>query len=183
MARGEAYVRGQERRAGNAAEDMRGLLVCLYVGVFLLVAACAATEQSAGVERQVVTKPAPPGPPKQDELDALQRSLEDMDRLGQTRLSNGEIDALRRQIANCWMLPVGMEGIEDMVVQLRVQTQPDGVVQHVVIMDQIRLDQDPKFRAVAQSALRAVERCSPLQLPPDKYAAWRELEKKFYPGT
>jgi hypothetical protein len=158
------------------------MLVCLYVGVFLLVAACTTTEQSAGGEGQVVTKPAPPEPPKQDELDALQRSLEGMDRLGETRLSNGEIVALQRQIANCWELPVGIKGIEHMVVQLRVRTQPDGVVQQVMIMDQVRLDQDPKFRAVAQSALRAVERCSPLQLPPDKYAGGRELEMKFYPG-
>jgi hypothetical protein len=161
---------------------MRGILVCPYVGVFLLLAACTTTEQSAGGEGQALTKPTPPEPPKQDELDALRQGLEGMDPPGGTRLSNGEIAALRRQIANCWMLPGGIEGIEDMVVQLRVQSQPDGVVQHVVIMDQVRLDQDPKFRAVAQSALRAVERCSPLQLPPDKYAAWRELEIKFYPG-
>jgi hypothetical protein len=159
------------------------MLIFLYIGVFLVLAACTATEQSAGGEGQAVTKSTPPEPPKQDELEALQRSLEGIDRPGETGLSQGEIDALRRQIANCWMLPGGIEGIEDMVVQLRVQSQPDGVVQHVVIMDQVRLDQAPKFRAVAQSALRAVERCSPLQLPPDKYAVWRELEMKFYPGS
>jgi colicin import membrane protein len=40
---------------------------------------------------------------------------------------------------------------------------------------------DPTFRAVAESARRAVDRCSPLQLPPDKYSLWRDIVMSFYP--
>ena len=150
-------------------------------------------------------EPAPPEPSQQDEFAALLRSVEEMDRrregevategtgrsrdgagrarteLGEARLSIGEIDALRRQIGRCWTLPVGIDGIEDMMVQLRIQVRPDRTVQGVAIQDQARLGRDARFRAVAESARRAVDKCSPLNLPPDKYAVWREIDMKFYP--
>ena len=68
-----------------------------------------------------------------------------------------------------------------MVVQLRIQMRPDGTVQSVTIEDQARLAGDPLFRAVAESARRAVDKCSPLNLPPGKYAVWRDLRLNFYP--
>jgi hypothetical protein len=147
----------------------------------------------------------PPEMPKQDEFDALLASVEEMDRrredevvkegsgrsrdaagqarteLGEARLSIGEVDVLRRQIGACWTLPAGIDGVEDMVVQLRIQVRPDRTVQMVTIHDQGRLSRDTRFRAVAESARRAVDRCSPLNLPPDKYAVWREINMKFYP--
>jgi hypothetical protein len=101
--------------------------------------------------------------------------------LGEAQLSVGEIDALRRQIGRCWTLPVGVEGIDDMVVQLRIQVRPDRTVQNVAIEDQARLGRDPTFRAVAESARRAVDRCSPLTLPPGKYAVWRDINLNFRP--
>jgi hypothetical protein len=101
--------------------------------------------------------------------------------LGEARLSIGEIDALMRQIGGCWTLPAGIDGIEDMVVRLRIQMRPDRTVQGVTIEDQSRLNRDPIFRAVAESARRAVDRCSPLNLPSDKYALWRDIVMNFYP--
>jgi hypothetical protein len=150
-------------------------------------------------------EPAPPESPKQDEFAALLRSVEKMDRrvegevrqdgtgrspqgagqarttIGEAALSPGEVDALMRQIGGCWTLPVGIDGIEDMIVRLRIQVRPDRTVQGVTIEDQARLNRDPTFRAVAESARRAVDRCSPLNLPPDKYALWRDIVMNFYP--
>ena len=68
-----------------------------------------------------------------------------------------------------------------MVVQLRIQVRPDRTVQNVTIEDQSRLGRDPTFRAVAESARRAVDRCSPLILPPGKYAIWRDINLNFRP--
>jgi hypothetical protein len=67
------------------------------------------------------------------------------------------------------------------VVQLRIQVRPNRTVYGVTIEDQGRLNRDTKFRAVAESARRAVEGCSPLSLPPDKYALWRDIIMNFYP--
>lgn len=68
-----------------------------------------------------------------------------------------------------------------MVVELRIEVRPDRRVQRVTILDQGRIERDSVFRAVAESARRAVDRCSPLKLPADKYALWREIVMKFYP--
>jgi hypothetical protein len=146
-----------------------------------------------------------PEPPQEDSFAALLKSVEELDRrdqseleqsgtgqrrsdqgqaqssLGEGRLTFSEIDALRRQIGGCWTLPVGADRIEGMVVQLRIQVRPDRTVQQVSIQDQGRMDGDPTFRAVAESARRAVDRCSPLQLPPGKYSIWRDIVMSFYP--
>jgi hypothetical protein len=160
-----------------------------------------------GPEPQPQAKPEPPKPepPKEDAFAALLKSVEQMDRrvesedvqtgrgrsaaaegqarttIGEAALSFSEVDALRRQIGGCWTLPVGVEGIQDMVVQLRIEVRPDRTVQRVTIGDQSRLDRDPSFRAVAESARRAVDRCSPLNLPPGKYSVWRDIMMNFYP--
>jgi hypothetical protein len=162
-------------------------------------------QQARTEPRPTPPEPAPPEPPKQDEFAALLRSVEDMDRqvegdvrrqgtgrnpdaagrarttVGDAGLSFSEVDALRRQIGGCWTLPVGIDGIEDMVVRLRIQVRPDRIVQKVDIEDQARLDRDPTFRTVAESARRAVDRCSPLNLPVDKYSVWRDIVMNFYP--
>ena len=101
--------------------------------------------------------------------------------LGDGRLTFSEVDALRRQIGGCWTLPVGADRIEGMVVRLRIQVRPDRTVQQVSIQDGARMAADPTFRAVAESARRAVDRCSPLQLPPGKYTIWRDIVMSFYP--
>jgi TonB family protein len=100
--------------------------------------------------------------------------------LGEGRLTFSEMDALRRQIGRCWTLPVGADRIEGMVVRLRIQVRPDRTVQQVSIQDGARMT-DPTFRAVAESARRAVDRCSPLQLPPGKYSIWRDIVMSFHP--
>ena len=96
-------------------------------------------------------------------------------------MSVSEEYALRRQIGGCWTLPAGTEGIDDMFVQLRIQVRPDRTVQSVTIQDQGRLGSDLVYRAVAESARRAVDKCSPLNLPPGKYAAWRDILMTFNP--
>ncbi len=154
---------------------------------------------------QAKPEPPKPEPPQEDAFAALLKSVEQMDRrvesqdvqtgqgrsvvaegqarttVGEGALSFSELDALRRQIGGCWTLPVGVEGIQDIVVQLRIEVRPDRTVQRVTIQDQSRLDRDPSFRAVAESARRAVDKCSPLTLPPGKYAVWRDIMMNFYP--
>ena len=68
------------------------------------------------------------------------------------------------------------------MVQLRIQVRPDGTVQmrHDPGPGAAR-QRIPPFRAVAESARRAVDRCSPLNLPPDKYAVWRDIDHELRP--
>jgi TonB family protein len=163
--------------------------------------------RTAPPEPEEAAKPEPqpePEPPQEDSFAALLKSVEQLDRrdqgeqeqsgtgqhqsdqgevrsgLGEGRLTFSEMDALRRQIGRCWTLPVGADRIEGMVVRLRIQVRPDRTVQQVSIQDGARMT-DPTFRAVAESARRAVDRCSPLQLPPGKYSIWRDIVMSFHP--
>jgi hypothetical protein len=89
------------------------------------------------------------------------------------QMTSSEIEAVKRHISTCWRLPE--ETPEDMVVQVQMLMRPDRTVQAVTITGQERFIQDPTFRAIAESARQAIEKCSPLNLPPDKYDHWREF--------
>ncbi len=94
-----------------------------------------------------------------------------------------EIDLVRRQIAACWNLPAGAKDARNMVVEIRVTMNPDGTVRDAQIQDTARLQSDPFYRAMAESAYRAVlnPRCQPFKLPPDRYDVWQTLALKFDP--
>lgn len=99
------------------------------------------------------------------------------------KLSISEEDALRRQISGCWNVPVGAKDIENISVEIYIQVNPDRTLKDAIVVDQARMARDPFFRAVAESALRALRnpRCSPLALPPEKYQQWQETIFNFNP--
>lgn len=90
---------------------------------------------------------------------------------------------MRQQIEQCWVVPAGAREAENLVVQLRVEMNPDGTVRTAEIQDRARMASDSFYRAAAESARRAVlnPRCSPLRLPPEKYNAWKTLVLNFDP--
>ena len=92
-------------------------------------------------------------------------------------------DLVRQQIKQCWNVPAGAKDIQNMVVEIRMQLGPDGAVQRVEPRDAGRMANDPFYRTVAESAMRAVlnPRCNPLKLPPDSYDIWRDMTLVFSP--
>ena len=100
-----------------------------------------------------------------------------------SQLSASELDMIREQIARCWNIPAGARDARDLVVELRVEVGPDGMVQQATIVDQGRVAADPFFRAAAESARRALfnPMCRPLRLPPDKYDVWKDMVVDFSP--
>ncbi len=99
------------------------------------------------------------------------------------RLTISAEDALRRQISQCWNMPVGARNAETLVVEVLIEVNPDRTVQSAQVVDQMRLGTDPYFRAAAESALRALRnpKCSPLELPPDQYEQWKTIRFNFDP--
>ena len=91
------------------------------------------------------------------------------------------IDLVKRQIQECWSLPAGAKEAENLVVDIRVALDPDGTVRQVRIVDAARMEQDSFFRAAAESARRAVLKCSPLKLPPETYQQWKTMTLTFDP--
>jgi hypothetical protein len=65
-------------------------------------------------------------------------------------------------------------------VEICIRTNPDGTARDARIVDQGQM-KDPFFRAMAESAQRAVLTVSPLKLPSHKYAQWRQFNMRFNP--
>ena len=105
-------------------------------------------------------------------------------------LSISEKDAIRNQFIKCWRMPAGSKDVENLIVRLMVQLNPDGtLITSELAADQLgRYSNDPFFRAAADAAKRAVVQCTqpplgPLQnLPADKYGSWRSMELNFDPS-
>ena len=98
------------------------------------------------------------------------------------RLTVSEVDAIRYQIEQCWNVPAGARDARDLVIRVRISLKPDGSLRAPPeILDRERMN-DGFFRAAAESARRAVQRCTPLKnLPTAKYDRWQEITLTFNP--
>jgi colicin import membrane protein len=100
-----------------------------------------------------------------------------------TVLSAREADLLKGQLSGqlkrCWHLPGGGGGIETTVVTLKWRLKPDGSLDGVPQV--VRPQSGPVFQIAAEAAVRAVTRCAPFDLPPEKYGVWKSVEWNFDP--
>jgi outer membrane biosynthesis protein TonB len=127
----------------------------------------------------VPTEEAPPV--RQQRAAAAPPSSQPRAPLG-SQLTASEIDLVREQLSRCWNINAGARDAKDLVVQIRASVNPDGTVTRAEIVDMGRMG-DPLFRAAAESARRTFfnPACTPLKLPPDKYATWKDLVVDFSP--
>jgi len=100
------------------------------------------------------------------------------------QLSAEQRGLIGEKVRECWTKDAGALDLEKMSVILDVKTRPGGIVYeaHVGTEDEARLS-DPRFRAFAERAVRAVmdPRCATLPLPKDKLAEVNELTFRFRP--
>lgn len=98
-------------------------------------------------------------------------------------LTDSEIDNIRHQIERCWSVPSGARDADDLVILIRIFLNPDGTLSKppsVVNAPSARFN--AYYQAAAESARRAVLRCTPFSnLPSEKYEHWRELTLEFNP--
>lgn len=122
--------------------------------------------------------------PQKDIKDVLAGTTEDAQNLplGE-RMTMTEMDALRHQLAGCWIVPTGAKYAENLAVEIRISVNPDRTVRNVSVVNQILYSTDSHYQAAADAAMRAVrnQKCSPLQLPPGKYTEWKEMVINFDP--
>ncbi|MBN2752141.1 MAG: hypothetical protein JXQ84_05470 [Rhodospirillaceae bacterium] len=96
-------------------------------------------------------------------------------------LTISEMDMIRAQIERHWNVDPGKAGALDVVIEIAVTFDSNGVVRTAKIVDQARMGRDPVFRSLAESALRAVFMASPVQAPQKKYEVWRDVRLFFRP--
>ena len=95
------------------------------------------------------------------------------------RMTANELDALRARLAQCWSPPIGWIDPSEVRVVLLLALNADGSVNgEPQVME---APQGQFARQAPESALRAVRRCAPYNLPADKYDAWREVKVTFDP--
>lgn len=143
------------------------------------------TDQLASVLRNLAKlKQQTPTEDKKPETKQSEAASEPVSNLPSVsdRLSISEEDALRRQISQCWNMPVGARNAEELIVEVVIEVNPDRTVRSAEIADMSRMS-DSYYRAAAESALRALRnpRCNPLELPPDKYDQWKVIRFNFDP--
>ena len=89
---------------------------------------------------------------------------------------------IRDQLAQCWSPPAGVADGGALKPVVRVSLMPDGTVtgSPTIVNDQ----SSPAFRAMADSALRAVRKCSPFKIPAQFapfYNDWKDWTVTFDP--
>jgi len=92
--------------------------------------------------------------------------------------------AIRAQVAPCWNPPIGGADVRRMTVVLRADFDRDGMVigrPSVVSQTGGTAGNAAYARAFADTAVRAVLRCSPLKLPPKLFDLWKSVEINFDP--
>ena len=94
-----------------------------------------------------------------------------------------EIQAVLQQLAQCWNVAAGARRDDALSVEIQMVMNPDATVRQARVVDAVRMNTDPFFRAAAESALRALGHrdCIPLKLPLEKYDAWKNLTLDFDP--
>jgi outer membrane biosynthesis protein TonB len=99
------------------------------------------------------------------------------------QVTASEIDAVRQTIYRCWIVPAGARGAKDLKVDIEMQVNQDGRVYKADIVNSNRYNNDPFFRAAAESAQRAVlnPACNNLPLDPAKYDQWKSITMTFNP--
>jgi colicin import membrane protein len=96
------------------------------------------------------------------------------------KLSQSELDALRRRLMSLWNPPVGIKDPQDYVIKIRIQLTRDGRLSappRVLTSGQGQL-----FDSVRDSAVRAVFQGQPFDmLKPEHYNEWKDIEVTFDP--
>ena len=149
----------------NSSQSIENLLVSL-VGEDEPVLKDITPDKETAADEQAQPEPAP-----------------DISRMSD-KLTISETDALRQQLHKCWNFPVGAKNAEDLIVQIRLEVNPDRTLQSARLIDSGRYNRDSFYRAAADSAMRAVRNpiCNPLRLPPDKYDEWKTITVRFDPS-
>jgi len=96
-------------------------------------------------------------------------------------LSLSEKDALKAQIFGCWSIPLGLPYNENLLVRIKLKLKPDGSVIKTEILDHARMNKPGQgfYKALAESALRAIQLCQPLRVPTKGYERWKDLQLNF----
>jgi colicin import membrane protein len=100
---------------------------------------------------------------------------------GGEKLSQNEMDALRQKLGGCWSIPAGVDDADTLKVSVRFRLDRSGGLEGRPEVIKGGAASGPA-RTAAESAVRAVQKCAPFNLPADKYDTWSEVVVNFDPS-
>lgn len=110
-----------------------------------------------------------------------QSSLGGEKNTGGEKLSQNEMDALRQKLGGCWSIPAGVDDAETLKVSVKFRLDRSGELEGRPEVVKGGASSGPA-RTAAESAVRAVQKCAPFNLPADKYDTWSEVVVNFDPS-
>lgn len=98
---------------------------------------------------------------------------------GGEKLSQSELDGLRGQITDKWTYTAGLEGAEEVTIEVRFSLDEAGNV--VGDIEATATGGPPSTQnALLSAAKRAIRKATPFQgLPPEKYDTWKDVVASF----
>jgi hypothetical protein len=97
-------------------------------------------------------------------------------------LTSSEKDGLKFAVQQCWNMPAGLRDAQELKVTLAAELAADGeIINASIRLIEPRQAPDARFRQAYEAGRRALLRCSPYELPREKYAQWRNIEVVFNP--
>ena len=159
----------------------------------------AATPEPMAVPDAVPPPEKPKEAPKKTEAPPADAKPLDMSKLATTieaaapravaidpRAAATIAQAIRAQVAPCWNPPIGGADVRRMTVLIRADFSRDGRligVPTIVSQTGVTVGNADYSRAFAETARRALLRCSPLKLPAKQYDLWKSAEINFDPES
>lgn len=147
-------------------------VVVLDVVIFFSPVRLALTQRLWGV-----TEAAAPAVKTEATFD-ISRVAALLDRSSTNRSSVGEI--LRERLASCWSIQIPASDYGKIRAVVELWLNRDGSLARVPVV--VESSPGPLGQSAAESALRAVRRCAPYELPADQYDDWRHVRVAFDPA-
>lgn len=90
------------------------------------------------------------------------------------------VSSIRSKLTECWNMPIGATNKKKFSVKINLLLSDQGEVVMADVVDNHSYQKNSLFRAVTDSAMRAVYKCSPFtNLPSEHYHIWREVALDF----
>lgn len=133
----------------------------------------------ASVLNEQAAEPTPEEPKKKAAPEPEESTGPQTELASEVPMTAGDEDGIRSQIEQNWNLgsAAGAPNLDQILVELRIEMQPDGTVTRVELLNN---QADPYFRSIAEGAIRAVKKASPLRMPPGKF--WPTIKLRFRPS-
>lgn len=133
----------------------------------------------ASVLNEPAAEPTPEKPKQKAAPEPEESSGPQTELASEVPMTAGDEDGIRSQIEQNWNLgsAAGAPNLDQILVELRITLQPDGTVTKVELLNN---QSDPFFQSIAEGAIRAVKRASPLRMPEGKF--WETIKLRFRPS-